>query len=126
MQLLSQFFNQIHFQDKSFMTTINAMPSFNRLLRFRDRNGNIYYGEAPSTALTGEDLVGLRIKPYLGNPLECDAPLPFSEEETTVAEVLSPLSETPIIYGIGLNYRKHAEEAGVSRSIMLPKLCFLC
>ena len=108
------------------MTTINVMPSFNRLLRFRDRNGNIYYGEAPSTALTGEDLVGLRIKPYLGNPLECDAPLQFSEGETTVAEVLSPLSETPIIYGIGLNYRKHAEEAGVSRSIMLPKLCFLC
>ena len=91
------------------------MSSFNRLFRFRDRNENIHYGEAPRTALTNQDLVGLSIQPYLGNPLECDGPLSFSEEVTTVSEVLSPLPEMPILYGIGLNYRRHAEEAGVGR-----------
>lgn len=89
------------------------MTSFSRLIRFRDSNGKIQYGEAPSGALSKRDFGGLHLKPYLENPLESNGGCSFSEEEVAVAEVLSPLSTTPIFYGIGLNYRQHATEAGV-------------
>ena len=34
-------------------------------------------------------------------------------ESLTFSQVLSPLETVPIVLGVGLNYRKHAEEAGV-------------
>lgn len=33
--------------------------------------------------------------------------------QTNFFKILSPLEHVPIVIGIGLNYKKHAEEAGV-------------
>jgi len=89
------------------------MSNFTRLIRFASSTGSIHYAEAPSGALSQSDFIGAVVKPYVSNPLTTDSSVPFSETEETIAEVLSPLESVPIFYGIGLNYRKHAEESNV-------------
>jgi len=42
------------------------MAPFEHLVRFRNGNGNLYYGEAP----LGLDMIGANIKVYSGNPVE--------------------------------------------------------
>ncbi|KFY12077.1 hypothetical protein V491_06925 [Pseudogymnoascus sp. VKM F-3775] len=77
---------------------------FGRLVRFKDANDDILYGEAPAEIC---NLVGHRVPVYAGDN-------PWSLRETSktaeIVEVLCPLAETPIIYGVGLNYKKHIAE----------------
>lgn len=78
---------------------------FNQLLRFRDTDGKIRYGETKDIS----DWQGKRIPVYRG---EVPWDLSETEEQAEVAEVLSPLPTVPLFYGIGLNYKRHIEEAG--------------
>ncbi|VUC32618.1 unnamed protein product [Clonostachys rosea] len=81
------------------------MPNFNRLVRFKDSDGNIRYGEAPSSG----SLIGSEVAIYKGTePWN----LNLTKERAIISKVLAPLSHTPIIYGIGLNYKTHIAEAG--------------
>lgn len=84
------------------------MGSFERLVRFRASDGDIYFAEAPDSS----PLVGQTVKTYSKSPLEEEYLLSGDEKE--IAEVLSPLPAVPIFYGIGLNYHQHAIEGGVS------------
>jgi 2-keto-4-pentenoate hydratase/2-oxohepta-3-ene-1,7-dioic acid hydratase in catechol pathway len=90
------------------------MASFSRLIRFKDNTGEIHYGQAPAGLNSEQKLLGIQVKTYTGNPLESHASASLSGEEKKVVEILSPIPSTPIIYGVGLNYRKHAQEGGVS------------
>ncbi|KAF2186189.1 fumarylacetoacetate hydrolase family protein [Zopfia rhizophila CBS 207.26] len=79
--------------------------SFRRLIRFKDENGDIQYGDAVSDVA----LVGQKVIVYLG---QVPWDLKPTQLERVVSEVLCPLPYTPIIYGIGLNYKTHITEAG--------------
>lgn len=78
---------------------------FSVLVRFKDSNGKILYGDVPSGA---DDLVGKTATVLAG---EEPWDLKPTQEKAEIAEVLCPLKSTPIVYGIGLNYKKHIEEA---------------
>ncbi|PMD29489.1 hypothetical protein L207DRAFT_538898 [Hyaloscypha variabilis F] len=77
---------------------------FERLVRFKDTNNDILYGEAPAGI---DDLVGLKVPVYAG-----DTPwsLQATDKTAEIAEVLCPLATTPIIYCVGLNYKNHIAE----------------
>jgi len=64
----------------------------------------VLYGEAPGD----DELIGKTVEVYDGaDPWD----LKTTGKKAEIAEVLSPLPSTPIMYGIGLNYKKHIEEA---------------
>jgi len=84
-------------------------PSFERLVRFRASDGQIYYGEAGSEWQS--DLKGKEVQLFSGSD-PFDSNFQLSDKKATVSEVLSPLESVPLVLGVGLNYRKHAEEAG--------------
>lgn len=81
--------------------------TFSQLIRFKADDGRTYYGEVD----TVEGLVGQTAKVYDG-----DSPwyLTPTQKKATVAEVLSPLASVPLIYGVGLNYKKHIAEASMA------------
>jgi 2-keto-4-pentenoate hydratase/2-oxohepta-3-ene-1,7-dioic acid hydratase in catechol pathway len=82
------------------------VASFSCLVRFKDSNGKIRYGDVPSGP---DDLVG-----KTANVLSGEEPwdLKPTQETAQIGEVLSPLESIPLVYGIGLNYKKHIEESG--------------
>ncbi|KAH6708775.1 aromatic compound degradation protein [Leptodontidium sp. MPI-SDFR-AT-0119] len=85
-------------------------PSFTRLVRFKSLDGQIYYGEAGDQWQS--DLKGKSVKIFSGlDPF--DEKFHLSDKSATISEVLCPLESVPIGIGIGLNYRQHAEEAGL-------------
>jgi 2-keto-4-pentenoate hydratase/2-oxohepta-3-ene-1,7-dioic acid hydratase in catechol pathway len=83
---------------------------FNRLLRFRDPEGNIHYGETDDL----DDWIGKHLPIYSGEVPWALSPLPstITTKTAQVAEVLCPLPWVPLFYGIGLNYKRHIAEAG--------------
>lgn len=78
--------------------------AFSCLVRFKDPEGNIHYGDVASA----EDLVGTT-----ATILEGHDPwsLTRTDQKASIAEILCPLPTVPLIYGIGGNYRSHIEEA---------------
>lgn len=76
---------------------------FNCLLRFRDTNGKIHYGETDEVS----DWEGKTVSIYRG-----ETPWELSEtgEKAVVAEVICPLPSVPLFYGVGLNYKHHIKE----------------
>ncbi|KAJ5727516.1 fumarylacetoacetate hydrolase family protein [Penicillium malachiteum] len=89
-------------------------PVFERLVRFKDTDQNILYGEAPTGI---DDLVGQTVTVYRGD-------IPWDLQPTTehadIAEVLCPLVHTPIIYGVGLNYKAHIAEGPKANAPLPP------
>lgn len=81
------------------------MADFKRLIRFQDSDGAVRYGEAED----GVDLVGQRVSVYSGTDPWA---LQMTGETAEVVKVLCPLRSSPIIYGVGLNYKHHIQEAG--------------
>ncbi|CVL13696.1 hypothetical protein LB506_009074 [Fusarium annulatum] len=80
--------------------------AFERLVRFKSTDGRVLYGEAPAGDVY--PWTSSAIPVYEGiSPWD----LRLTEETARVAEVLCPLAYTPIIYGIGLNYKTHIAEA---------------
>ncbi|OAL33541.1 hypothetical protein AYO20_07227 [Fonsecaea nubica] len=88
------------------------MADFGKLIRFKDANGDIYQGEAEGLpAITKSGLIGSSVPVYSGeSPWDPDFKL--LPETRTIAEVLPPLADIPVIYCIGMNYKSHAGEAG--------------
>lgn len=86
------------------------MSAFKRLIRFEDAAGKIHYGEVPGETDCFADLIGLSVRLYDGTS-PWDTSLHLTQSTEKIAKVLSPIPETPIVYGIGLNYRQHADEA---------------
>ncbi|KAG9256517.1 fumarylacetoacetate hydrolase family protein [Emericellopsis atlantica] len=79
-------------------------------IRFEDDNGTIRYGEPTKESLAG-DLIGATVEVLQGDPFQG---LKRSGEKAKVGVVLCPLESTPIVLCIGLNYKKHAEEANLT------------
>ena len=90
--------------------------AFNRLIRFEDAAGEIKYGEVPKETAWDANLIGLTVNLYEGI-VPWDAGFHLTKATGKIAKLLSPIPSTPIVYGIGVNYRQHAEEAKVSCSI---------
>lgn len=87
------------------------MSKFQRLIRFEDPQGQVHYGELDGCNVDDSGYEGLEVQTYNGSS-------PWSSDfystgvKATIRKVLCPIPYTPIIIGVGLNYRKHAEEAG--------------
>ncbi|KAH6667459.1 hypothetical protein B0J14DRAFT_629451 [Halenospora varia] len=83
--------------------------AFKKLARFED-GGSVHYGD-----VLGSDESGYLVQKLNGNissGFEFDTSKPIR-----VDKLLCPLEKTPLVICIGLNYRKHAEEA----SLAIPK-----
>lgn len=90
-----------------------ALLKFHRLIRFSDPTGVVHYGEIPVTYQWNSDLQGITVPIYEGS-FPWDEDFLLSETKTAkVSNILSPVPPGSFIHGIGLNYRKHAEEGGV-------------
>jgi hypothetical protein len=113
------------------------MVNFNYLVRFEDQSGNVHYGETTAQAARSE-LVGQTVATYEGrDPWDEDFKLSGNkatiskvclktcveecgtrhgklEQTNFTVKVLSPIASTPIIHGVGLNYKAHADEGNVS------------
>lgn len=105
--------------------------AFSRLVRFRASNDQVYYGEPGDT--WQQNLKGLEVETFVGSSpfslkpsgkkaviseVRLEGVLPQTPVNISLIlpEVLCPLASVPAIIGIGLNYKKHAEEADVSLS----------
>lgn len=88
------------------------MAAFNYLIRFSDNSGQIHYGEAHGAISAESELLGRSVNVYTGEPGHQNFQL--SNQKAVVSAVLCPISSTPIVYGIGLNYKAHAAEGNVS------------
>jgi 2-keto-4-pentenoate hydratase/2-oxohepta-3-ene-1,7-dioic acid hydratase in catechol pathway len=82
--------------------------SFQRLLRFVNAEGKTQYGNLKNEA-TG-DLVGQEVEVLEG---DLDSGLTPTGRTEQIKELLSPLERIPLCVCIGLNYRKHAQEANL-------------
>jgi hypothetical protein len=102
-----------------------------------DSDNQIHFGEVEEDQPASSDLVGLKVKVYKGNgpwdsrfilgsterviskvrlpALESTSQLRLRQRLRllTNMQILSPIEHVPIFLGVGLNYRKHAEEANV-------------
>ncbi|KAH8807755.1 hypothetical protein F5884DRAFT_900099 [Xylogone sp. PMI_703] len=78
--------------------------SFQKLVRF-ESNGLAYYGD-----LISVEANGYKVRRLNGNLENFQA---TSDDTIIVPKLLCPLEQTPIIICIGLNYKKHAEEASL-------------
>ncbi|CAH0015640.1 unnamed protein product [Clonostachys rhizophaga] len=79
-------------------------------IRFQDDQGYSQYGEPALEDLAG-NLLGATVDVLEGNPFDG---LRRTGLQGKVGKVLCPLTSTPIILCIGLNYKQHAEETGLS------------
>ena len=106
------------------------VATFSRLVRFRDPEGKVHYGEAGSD--WQQDIHGQTIPTYsIDDPWAPDFPLTGVKAQVAKVarhgtvylarangqQILSPLESIPLMIGIGLNYKSHAEEANVRCSL---------
>jgi len=82
---------------------------FDRLIRFEDDEGKVRFGNVPHE-FPGEGIVGTKVKVLNGG---FTTGFSIGEEEATIKKLLCPMESTPILLCIGLNYRKHANEANL-------------
>ncbi|KAL2783613.1 hypothetical protein BJX66DRAFT_349296 [Aspergillus keveii] len=83
--------------------------AFTNLIRFKDGQGMIRYGDVREDQL--DTLVNAEVDILDGDPLKGD--LIRSGRVAIVHEVLCPVEEVPLVLCIGLNYAKHALEANL-------------
>ena len=91
--------------------------SFHRLIRFTDLDGTIHYGDLITDSDENEDFASSKIIGRTVTILAGDDPFNLhpSSDEAQIASVLCPLPSSciPIIYGVGLNYKRHITEASL-------------
>lgn len=85
------------------------MASFSYLLRFKDNEDRIRYGEAAGVINSESEILGRSIDVYNGDP--GDQNFVLSGGKAVVATILCPLSSTPIIHGVGLATRPMLQKA---------------
>lgn len=112
-----------------------AVESF---IRFLDIDGKVHFGEADSTAelkpgtqvgiLSGNPFSGFQSSNEKGTIQKVKL-FPRIDRSSLIFQLLCPLESTPIIICIGLNYKKHAAEAGVSLRVIShigePRLIYI-
>ncbi|GLA99219.1 hypothetical protein AtubIFM61612_010683 [Aspergillus tubingensis] len=89
-----------------------AASRFQRLIGFVAPTGETHFGEVPKDHHWSQSLIGVTAPIYEGSG-PFDENFKLSEKSAEVKELLSPLVDVPFIYGVGLNYKQHADEAGV-------------
>ncbi|KAJ3545768.1 hypothetical protein NM208_g2353 [Fusarium decemcellulare] len=88
------------------------MATFGKLVRFKDRAGAAFYGEAEGLpSINEQGLIGSSVPIYAGES-PWDPNFRLTSETKKIAEVLPPLSHVPVFYCVGMNYKTHAREAG--------------
>jgi 2-keto-4-pentenoate hydratase/2-oxohepta-3-ene-1,7-dioic acid hydratase in catechol pathway len=91
------------------------MVNWNRLIRFQDESGKVYYGEP---IVNDSEDVGQLFESGNLEALVIDGDIygdcVVSEQRVTVKKLLGPLTQgqVPIIRCVGLNYMLHIKEAG--------------
>ncbi|KAJ2902436.1 hypothetical protein MKZ38_000565 [Zalerion maritima] len=99
---------------------------FERLVRFSDPSGKIFYGEAPKEADDEKTLVGRVVPVYDGeNPWDLKGHA-GGRRSAEIAKVLVPIPSAPLIYGIGLNFKSHLAETSfpvLSHPTVFTKPC---
>lgn len=93
------------------------MAPLDYLVRFEDEHSNVLYGHTTADDLRSE-MVGQSLNIYDGS-VPWEAGFTLSNRKGRVCKVLSPLASTPIIYGVGLNYKAYADEGHVSEDSIL-------
>ncbi|TPX34926.1 hypothetical protein SmJEL517_g02590 [Synchytrium microbalum] len=81
-----------------------------RLIRFVAQDGQTYFGQPTSVDSKGYLPSGIKARVITGNPL---GSYKITDQVVEVKTLLAPLERVPIFICIGLNYRKHAAEAGM-------------
>ncbi|KAH8650769.1 fumarylacetoacetate hydrolase family protein [Ilyonectria robusta] len=90
------------------------MATFGKLVRFKDRAGTAFYGEAEGLpSINKQGLIGSFV-PVYASESPWDPNFRLTSETKRIAEVLPPLSHVPVFYCVGMNYKTHAREAGVN------------
>lgn len=98
----------------------NAMAVFERLIRFRDTDGTVRYGDLGAETPTRE-ICGKEVEVLEGG---VEGGFRKSGGKARVEELLSPLEVVAGFLCVGLNYRRHAEECNVSvheSTLLQPK-----
>ncbi|KAH7385827.1 fumarylacetoacetate hydrolase family protein [Pyrenochaeta sp. MPI-SDFR-AT-0127] len=89
------------------------MPLFDHLLRFKNPSGETWYGEAGTENVARRTFVGSTVRVY-GGKTPWDPDFELLDQQEMVAEVLCPLPSVPMFICVGLNYKHHAAEAGMT------------
>ncbi|KAK6375923.1 hypothetical protein LTS17_007745 [Exophiala oligosperma] len=89
------------------------IPSLDRLVRFKNPSGHVFYGAVPDKESSAQSLKGQSVSTYKGEYPWGDDFEPTGAQET-IEEVLCPIPSMPIGYGAGVNYQAHSQEAGLS------------
>ncbi|OAA72330.1 Fumarylacetoacetase, protein [Cordyceps fumosorosea ARSEF 2679] len=84
--------------------------TFHRLVRFEDGNGTTLYGDVTDPSVLS-DLVGATVAVLDG---DLDTGFVKTTRKAIINKVLCPLERVPYFVCIGLNYKKHAEEANLA------------
>ena len=115
------------------------MAAFGCIIRFKDDSGDVHYGELDADRkITKDTWQGLSIPIYNGqHPWDDDFALTSEKRivrevrrlkdarrrglahptDLRCVQVLCPLENSPTFMCVGLNYRHHADEAGVRRHL---------
>ncbi|KAF9731888.1 fumarylacetoacetate hydrolase family protein [Paraphaeosphaeria minitans] len=86
------------------------MSLFQRLIRFESNEGHIHYGDFGSSELP-RDVSGKTVQLLSGS---VQSGFSKTDKQATIKKLLPPLPSTPIFLCVGLNYKQHAEEGGLS------------
>lgn len=107
----------ISYTTSSSISLLAKMAIFKYLIRFKDASGKILFGEAggPSKA---EALLGKVVPVYQGTSA-WDPELKATGETAEVKELLCPMEDSSVIHCVGLNYKAHLAESGVSKPPLL-------
>ncbi|KAL5324123.1 hypothetical protein ACEPPN_008666 [Leptodophora sp. 'Broadleaf-Isolate-01'] len=88
------------------------MAVFQRLVRFIDVTGQIFFGDlGDKVPLSQEELQGLEVDVFVPGFLPWEEGFKMNKAKAIVEKVLSPLPTVPQFLCIGLNYLQHAKEA---------------
>ncbi|ORY93736.1 5-carboxymethyl-2-hydroxymuconate delta-isomerase [Syncephalastrum racemosum] len=92
------------------MPTTTLASEWTRLIRFEDENGNIRYGQPVLAGknLTHQEITGGQLRAHLIEG-EIFGTHRVTDTVVSVKKLLSPI-EPPFYRGIGLNYKRHADE----------------
>ncbi|RYO55576.1 hypothetical protein AA0113_g8722 [Alternaria arborescens] len=89
------------------------MAPFKHLVRFQNASSKVFYGELQTVDDFDTTLIGQTVRVFNGDG-PWDTIFRLSDQEECIAEVLCPLPSVPLFVCIGLNYRQHANEAGMA------------
>ncbi|OAL46310.1 fumarylacetoacetate hydrolase family protein [Pyrenochaeta sp. DS3sAY3a] len=89
--------------------------NFQRLVRFKSPNGDTFYGElGTGPEATHDSLIGLKVPVYEVSSILDGNLLVTDGRVEIIHEVLCPLPAVPLFQCVGINYKTHIGESGLS------------